>query len=1099
MKHILRPAASLLLALTLAVSDSGTLALPRISAAEIQNWYQTWSDLGNDGHFRYAATDDFDFYKNGFGAIVREYFDDEQVIRVPAMYLNESTPVIGIEYDGTVIRAGEGVRHRSLTVPDSVDWITLYDFSASETAVNDPAAYYDFITTVTVLNPDCDIRIPALDEICRLLAQDGLKLTIRGIPGSDAEEFAAENGLPFESAIGKEGRLSYAFDDAGVIITGYDGTDWYADDPQPASLRIPSEIRGMPVTEIASYAFSPEFDGSIPDGMYAELFIPDSVRTIRPYAFAECGEFTDVRLPEGTEQIGTGTFCDSAFRSVRFPDSLREIGSSAFGGSSLSGTVFLPQGVVSVGNNAFSGSQITDIILPDSLTSLGYAVFAGCDNLRRLVIPREITELPQYLCQSCSSLQELILPDRLTAIGDGSMSYTGLKYLHIPDGCTRIGSNAFCMSELQSVDLPDSVTEIGFGAFLAAQQLRSVRLPAFLTEIPPSLFQNCFSLESVQIPSGVKCIKESAFSCCTSLHTLDLPDSLNEIRKFAFTQSGLRNMTIPAAVNIIESSVLADCSELASVTFLTDSFYAEEGVFSYEMAPVIYGHAGTDSERLAQHYVLPFVDLSTGLYTPPVIRVLYETTGDHAVVTGVNTRRITGAVIDPEYEGMPVTEIRENAFAYCTELQQVFIPETVTEIGFNAFGGCTALQTVDLPAGLEHIGQSAFEAHAMASASVPASVGEIGYHAFAYFQAEHFTLTVPDPDCVINECAGDPQTYIEPGSLTICGYRNSTAHAYADWIHAEFRTLDGEVVTEPSVRKYQPSDNYSEWPPEETSTDGWYTSTSGTTGTTGTIYTTTDVWYTDDTTVYTESTTGMDFSTADYSEWPPEETSTDGWYTSTSGTTGTTGTLYTTTDLWYTDDTTVYTESTTGMDFSTADSATTVSGSEPYFETTEWTCCSGTSYPDYTDDTTVYTESTTGMDFSTADSATTVSGSEPYFETTETIYYETTDVWYTDYTNYTMVYTETGTTASGGDETETATSGGAPEPLPGDVDCSGAVTIGDAVLLARIIAEDPGVNPAECNLTNADLNGDGFLLLSDLHILLKLLSPASAGSPLRNR
>ena len=89
MKHILRPAASLLLALTLAVSDSGTLALPRISAAEIQNWYQTWSDLGNDGHFRYAATDDFDFYKNGFGAIVREYFDDEQVIRVPAMYLNE--------------------------------------------------------------------------------------------------------------------------------------------------------------------------------------------------------------------------------------------------------------------------------------------------------------------------------------------------------------------------------------------------------------------------------------------------------------------------------------------------------------------------------------------------------------------------------------------------------------------------------------------------------------------------------------------------------------------------------------------------------------------------------------------------------------------------------------------------------------------------------------------------------------------------------------------------------------------------------------------------------------------------------------------------
>ena len=127
MKRTFRAAVSLLLSLTLSVSSLVQTQLLSVYAAEASNWYQTWQDIGQDEQFRYAATDDLDFYDHGFGVIMRECLTDDLVFRVPDVYQNDSNPVIGIEYDGTTVHAGEGVRRRSMTVPFSVEWVTLYD------------------------------------------------------------------------------------------------------------------------------------------------------------------------------------------------------------------------------------------------------------------------------------------------------------------------------------------------------------------------------------------------------------------------------------------------------------------------------------------------------------------------------------------------------------------------------------------------------------------------------------------------------------------------------------------------------------------------------------------------------------------------------------------------------------------------------------------------------------------------------------------------------------------------------------------------------------------------------------------------------------
>jgi hypothetical protein len=58
--------------------------------------------------------------------------------------------------------------------------------------------------------------------------------------------------------------------------------------------------------------------------------------------------------------------------------------------------------------------------------------------------------------------------------------------------------------------------------------------------------------------------------------------------------------------------------------------------------------------------------------------------------------------------GLPVTSIGDDAFAGCTSLTNVTIPNNVTSIGVYAFYGCTSLFSVTIPNSVTNIGNMAF-------------------------------------------------------------------------------------------------------------------------------------------------------------------------------------------------------------------------------------------------------------------------------------------------------------------------------------------------------------------------------------------------------
>ena len=100
-----------------------------------------------------------------------------------------------------------------------------------------------------------------------------------------------------------------------------------------------------------------------------------------------------------------------------------------------------------------------------------------------------------------------------------------------------------------------------------------------------------------------------------------------------------------------------------------------------------------------------------------------------------------------------VTSIGDDAFAVCDGLTSVTIPNSVTSIGNSAFCGCSALTSVTIPNSVTSIGHEAFyECSSLTSIEIPNSVTSIGDYAFKCCRSLT-SVTIPNSVTSIGEWA----------------------------------------------------------------------------------------------------------------------------------------------------------------------------------------------------------------------------------------------------------------------------------------------------------------------------------------------------------
>ena len=257
------------------------------------------------------------------------------------------------------------------------------------------------------------------------------------------------------------------------------------------------------------------------------LNLPSTLKRIGNYdgylgywdgAFAGCNFVCELKLPEGLEEIGKGTFlsCPSIYGELHLPGNLKYIGEDSFANcGNLRGTLVIPEGVKVLPVRCFSNTGFDgNLVLNDGLTSIeGYA-FENTKLRGELVLPETLTSLGEHCFDGCDFSGKLVLPAALRAIGNWIFAHN-----------TRLSG---------VLEIPENVISIGVGAFSGCRGLEGLVLPSGMESIladrnesEGGAFQNCFGLNSIVCKGDIPpVVQQQAFEGVPKDNfTVEVPES----------------------------------------------------------------------------------------------------------------------------------------------------------------------------------------------------------------------------------------------------------------------------------------------------------------------------------------------------------------------------------------------------------------------------------------------------------------------------------------------------------------------------------------------------------------------------------------------
>lgn len=144
--------------------------------------------------------------------------------------------------------------------------------------------------------------------------------------------------------------------------------------------------------------------------------VRDSVLTVTEplteLKYAERADFHTVVFKSRPTVIPAYAFRECPnLREVRLPESVRDIKSQAFVYCRKLQSINLPDGITHIGANVFSFcTSLPEVKLPANLKELESYAFSECTSLRRVTMPANANLLGEMLFAGCYALTELIEP-----------------------------------------------------------------------------------------------------------------------------------------------------------------------------------------------------------------------------------------------------------------------------------------------------------------------------------------------------------------------------------------------------------------------------------------------------------------------------------------------------------------------------------------------------------------------------------------------------------------------------------------------------------------------------------------------------------------
>lgn len=540
----------------------------------------------------------------------------------------------------------------------------------------------------------------------------------------------------------------------------------YTIDPQTGTLKsytgpggdivIPSQVDGVAVRALGPALFDQNkaiTSAVLPEGLVTieynafyfcenlkSVALPSTLEVVDSYAFFSCAGLEGVTLPASLHTLRGHAFqfCDS-LAQVTFLGETPLIGPDAFASTNanLARVYTVPEDQQAAYENALGApvqtqgaSAPVDYLVPASDlefdaatgTILGYR-----GGHTRLILPQTIDGVQVQAIGSKAffarrDIRRVQLPEGLVSLGESAFFGTDLEEIILPGTLERIDEKALSSASLPALELPGGVKEIGREAF-SFNRLAHLVLPEGLESLPEKVFSNNASLEDIVFPESLKSIGKEAFAGCSALNYMVFSGkSLPSIAQDAFlgcdkvadvdiSQYGSRQDAQTARETFANLGYPADALHVWRANPKDEPPYPPNGTMTaFDPATgLISGYTGSlDSMTMYWTFdALPVRGISADTFKGAGLKVFHMPHSETFAIIG------DGAFQDSQLERVylfdSLTHIGSDAFRNCVNLKEIVIPAYVEEIGANAFAGCTALEKVVFLGGTPKIGADAFQ------------------------------------------------------------------------------------------------------------------------------------------------------------------------------------------------------------------------------------------------------------------------------------------------------------------------------------------------------------------------------------------------------
>ncbi|MBO5945775.1 MAG: leucine-rich repeat protein, partial [Clostridia bacterium] len=386
-----------------------------------------------------------------------------------------------------------------------------------------------------------------------------------------------------------------------------------------------------------------------------KVIIPEGVKTIGAYAFANLTALEEIVLPSTIQSIEYGAFYNCvSLTKVTGIENVQLINKAAFYNCPIEGKLDL-SGAYAVSDNAFAiNTSDTDLL---TTISAKFVDSKGNSTHPKMTVIKK----------------------------DGKI--TGYRWN---------------LAGITEVTLPDTLKSIGAYTFTNQYKLEKVSVAADSVKLGQYVFSGCLALKDIDINSQV--IPSGAFFGCYSLTNFKIGPSVAVIGEYAFHQTSIESFTVDKDNKTFAAQadgaylISADGTTLLMVAPKTSSTFELLGSSVYKI-----GDAAFSGNLFVTSAIIPTVT-EVGEYafadceklTSVSLGVL-DVIGDWAFA---NTAISAVPVFSPNLK-----KIGAYSFAY-SNITEVYIPEGM-EIGEAAFAECVKLATVVIADNVV-IGASAF-------------------------------------------------------------------------------------------------------------------------------------------------------------------------------------------------------------------------------------------------------------------------------------------------------------------------------------------------------------------------------------------------------